>query len=181
MESVKQQRITQSSTLKLATKSLLAVSFFSILLPVSLHYSNFQFFTRTIQLFSCNNDKNYMFLLCNGILVLIVKNAGLMDAKKNREDRSELQEMKAASVAYEAKGGVQEEQHVEEKSLIIVEESKCARSMMIEEEIKEQRNEIVVIDHEDDEDGFGSLTAEELNKKCDEFIRKMKEEIKFEA
>ncbi|KAF5726540.1 hypothetical protein HS088_TW22G00219 [Tripterygium wilfordii] len=175
MESLKQQRIVQSFTLNLASKFLLSVSFLAVLLPAFLRYSKFQFFTCTIQLFSYNNDKNYMFLLCNGILVLIVKNAGLMGAKENRKDRSELQrEMKASVVAVQ-----EEQQHVEETSLVIVKETEYdARSIIEEEEeFKEQINEIAVID----EDGFGSETAEELKKKCDDFIRKMKEGIKLEA
>ncbi|KAA8526618.1 hypothetical protein F0562_008179 [Nyssa sinensis] len=36
-------------------------------------------------------------------------------------------------------------------------------------------------EEEDEEEGIGLLSAEELNKKCDDFIKMMKEGIKIEA
>lgn len=45
----------------------------------------------------------------------------------------------------------------------------------------EDDNEFVVIGEEEGGEGMELLSAEELNKKCDEFIRKMREEIKIEA
>ena len=44
-------------------------------------------------------------------------------------------------------------------------------------------NELLTMqdEEEEEEDGFGLLSTEELNKRCDDFIRKMKEEIKFGA
>nr|WAU86937.1 birch protein [Betula platyphylla] len=42
-----------------------------------------------MKLFSYNVDKNYMFLLCNGLLVFIVKNSGLVGKSPLEDDLTE--------------------------------------------------------------------------------------------
>jgi co-chaperonin GroES (HSP10) len=57
------------------------------------------------------------------------------------------------------------------------------------EEVREDEqggHGIIVVDEdeeeeEEEEEVIGLLSTEELNKKCDDFIRKMKDDIKFEA
>lgn len=43
--------------------------------------------------------------------------------------------------------------------------------------LEEQEEEILVVEYEDEKGGVELLSTEELNKKCDEFIKKMKGEI----
>ncbi|KAJ6723841.1 TRANSMEMBRANE PROTEIN [Salix koriyanagi] len=59
----------------------------------------------------------------------------------------------------------------EEKAVVEVEEAR---------EDEQGCREIAVIDEDEDEVNW-SLSTEELNKKCDEFIRRMKDEIKSES
>ncbi|KAL3332658.1 hypothetical protein AABB24_032956 [Solanum stoloniferum] len=71
--------------LKNAMKILLPVSVFSLvfcqsyLLLPSL-FNSFNEFSSyfSIQLFTYSSERNYIFLLCNGILVFIIKNSGLI-------------------------------------------------------------------------------------------------------
>lgn len=59
------------------------------------------------------------------------------------------------------------------------------------EEVREDEqggHEIIVVDEdeeveveEEEEEVIGLLSTEELNKKCDDFIKKMRDDIKFEA
>ena len=66
----------------------------------------------------------------------------------------------------------------EETSSFVLEEKKeqneSVSEFLIEERIEED-------DEEEEEEGSGTLSTEELNKKFDDFIRRMKEEIRIEA
>lgn len=135
-----------------------------------------------------------MFLLCNGILVFIVKNSGvinkspeekeadLVNAKNTiKEKQSEQQVVKLSEEKVDME--VEEAQETEQRSCVVVAEENAVPVAQVdgnEEEAQEQECEILITD-EDQEGGIGLLTTDELNKKCDEFIRKMKEGIKFEA
>lgn len=114
-----------------------------------------------------------MFLLCNGILVLIVKNSGLINKSQPQETNQingetsikrsiELPELKTEVAEGKT---VAMEQNSEENVLLITED-------VADDQIEED---------EQGEEEVGLLSAEELNKKCDDFIRKMKEGIKYEA
>jgi len=62
------------------------------------------------------------------------------------------------------------------------EEEEETGSFVLEE--KKEQNESVsefLIEEEEEEEGNGTLSTEELNKKFDDFIRRMKEEIRIEA
>ena len=67
----------------------------------------------------------------------------------------------------------------EETSSFVLEEKKeqneSVSEFLIEERIEEDD------DDEEEEEGNGTLSTEELNKKFDDFIRRMKEEIRIEA
>ena len=67
----------------------------------------------------------------------------------------------------------------EETSSFVLEEKKeqneSVSEFLIEERIEEDDDE------EEEEEGNGTLSTEELNKKFDDFIRRMKEEIRIEA
>lgn len=178
----------KSFFIKMATKFLLPVSIFSIVVSYS------SLISAALKLFSGYSiDKNYMFLLCNGILVFIVKNSGvinkspeeketdLVNAKNAiKEKQSEQQVVKLSEEKVDMEVA---EAQPEKRSCVVVADENVVRVAQVdgnEEEAQEQECEILITD-EDREGGIGLLTTEELNKKCDEFIRKMKEGIKFEA
>ncbi|XP_024185214.1 uncharacterized protein LOC112190031 [Rosa chinensis] len=166
-----------------AIKFLLSISVFSILFSQSslisflVHFPNAFISSPSVRLFSYTFDKNYMFLLCNGLLVFIVKNSGLIgtspsgsnlindedDVKINGETREvgvvKLTETNAQKAEEDQVINVETEQvQEEEKKLLITEE-----------------------EEEEEEEDVGFLSTEELNKKCDEFIRKVREGIKLEV
>ncbi|CAN1858142.1 hypothetical protein LINPERHAP1_LOCUS42754 [Linum perenne] len=153
-------KMSNPPSVRKATKLIAPVLFFfffvvlhnsSYLLPLMLEFS-----TMTV-------DKNCMFILCNGILVLIAKSSGLIG---NGE-----------TSVYEGRNGVgvfelHEEDEEEEEE---------------EEEISEgEKEEVRVVSfvsedlEEEEEEGSGLLSSEELQRKCEDFINKMKAEIKFE-
>lgn len=134
-----------------------------------------------------------MFLLCNGLLVFIVKNSGLIgtsppdsnlnddehDEKINGETRqvgaAELTETKAPKAKEDQLINVEiGQEHEEKKRDLITADEECRNGLVIVEDHGE-------FEGNEGEEGFGSLSAEELNKKCDEFIRRMKEVIKLEV
>lgn len=130
-----------------------------------------------------------MFLLCNGLLVFIVKNSGLIgtsppgsnlnDEKINGETRQvgavELTETKAPKAKEDQLINVEiEQEHEEEKRELITEDEECRNGLVIVEDHGE-------FEGNEGEEGIGFLSREELNKKCDEFIRRMKEVIKLEV
>lgn len=178
----------KSFFIKMATKFLLPVSIFSIVVSYS------SLICAALKLFSGYSiDKNYMFLLCNGILVFIVKNSGvinkspeekeadLVNAKNAiKEKQSEQQVVKLSEEKVDMEVA---EAQPEKRSCVVVADENVVPVAQVdgdEEEAQEQECEILITD-EDREGGIGLLTTEELNKKCDEFIRKMKEGIKLEA
>ncbi|KAJ7964699.1 putative Transmembrane protein [Quillaja saponaria] len=132
-------------------KFVLSFSFFSILL------SNSSFL---IQLFRHTICKNYMFMFCNGLLVVIFKNSGLICG------------------ASPSTASHREEAHVmengEQKFVEMHEQQN--RFPVKQDEGEEERTGFIIIDEEEEEedDDIVVLSTEELNKKCDDFIRKMK-------
>ena len=147
-------------------------------------------------------DRHYIFLLCNGLLVFIVKNSGLisnspswgMDRNdvsiKNRDSH-----VPAPGLSKTKPLEVEEEERRENRILPTEKERGGNGVLTTEEEvdgeeremdqenwslaIKEEEEEEVEVEEEEQETGL--LSTEELNKKCDDFIKKMKEGIKFEA
>ncbi|RVW95155.1 hypothetical protein CK203_025650 [Vitis vinifera] len=78
-----------------------------------------------------------------------------------------------------------EEEEGRENGLVITEEEVDVEVEEEEERQMGQENWFLVIKEEEEEEEAeeetGLLSAEELNKKCDDFIKKMREGIKFEA
>ncbi|KAM1010395.1 hypothetical protein EV1_045389 [Malus domestica] len=207
MDSIKISSIQSAGQFKFnqshkVIKFLLSVSVFSVLLSysslISFFLDSFNSFT-----FSINFDKNYMFLLCNGLLVFIVKNSGLIgtsppgssnltneehDLKsvESRRKTVELAETKATKSpkAKEEVVNVEIEQVKAraDEILVSVEEEKRVLIAAEEEDEYCRNNSLVVDDHDlYEEEGVEVLSAEELNKKCDDFIRRVKEGIKLEV
>ena len=130
-----------------------------------------------------------MFLLCNGLLVFIVKNSGLvgkspfgddlteeqvMKKEDSRPSVPQLSENKAMDGSENVLMDVEEEKEMADWSLVLVGNG---------DEGEEEGNDLIIIENEEDEEGEESelMSAEELQKRCDDFIRRMKEGIKIES
>ncbi|KAH1129197.1 hypothetical protein J1N35_000575 [Gossypium stocksii] len=174
------QLITTSHLVKLLTKILLPFSLLSVILSYPF-MCNFQALAYGLQLFSFSVGKNYMFLLCNGLLVFIATSSGLIGSSCVETG------VKAEKAVKISKGGSQTELEVESsepKEKVVTEydqkEEEVALVVELEDEGEEGRSDEVV-STEEDEDELGWMSNEELNKKCEDFITKMKKEIGFEA
>ncbi|PKI76872.1 uncharacterized protein LOC116212852 [Punica granatum] len=154
----------------------------------------------TVESLSYNSNKNYMFLLCNGILVVLVKNSGLINssyssssslpqshahpsAKPVGEENAagSLPEMDTRNVAAVAGLGIQEQGDAEASVEIEIREGdeveRDGNSGETEAEIFVTNNDEEDIEEEEEED---EMSREELNRKCEDFIKKMRGEIYFE-
>ncbi|CAK7349127.1 unnamed protein product [Dovyalis caffra] len=156
-----------------------------------------------MQFSSFSIDKNYVFLLCNGILVLIVKNSGLKISNSHQDTTTSLcgekniksggSPQKVVEVSDITKPALVAEEkvimEVKEVQKVVMEEKEVQeaikdKTLVIAGGDEQGDHEIIVIDEDgegDEEEVIGLLSTEELNKKCDDFIRKMRDEIKFEA
>nr|XP_011467298.1 PREDICTED: uncharacterized protein LOC105352304 [Fragaria vesca subsp. vesca] len=183
-----------------AIKFLLSISVISILFSHSslisflVHFSDAFMSSPSVRLFSFTFDKNYMFLLCNGLLVCIVKNSGLIGTSpqgsnlNNDEDHvkinGETQEVEVVELTET------NAQMAKEDQVINVE----TEQVQVQEDENEEEDDCInglvnVEDHDEfegegegeGEEEAGFLSTEELNKKCDEFIRRVREGIKLEV
>ena len=136
-----------------------------------------------------------MFLLCNGLLVFIVKNSGLVGNSHSQSgDNLYLNEEHGIQNGHRQ----QSVPELSENEALDLDESKIVIMEVEEEQVIANgslslitvggggENELLTMqdeeeEEEEEEDGFGLMSTEELNKRCDDFIRKMKEEIKFGA
>ena len=131
-----------------------------------------------------------MFLLCNGLLVFIVKNSGLVGNSHSQSgDNLYLNEEHGIQNGHRQ----QSVPELSENEALDLDESKIVIMGVEEEQVIANgslslitvvgggENELLTMQDEEEEDGFGLMSTEELNKRCDDFIRKMKEEIKFGA
>ncbi|KAL1811426.1 hypothetical protein ACET3Z_021491 [Daucus carota] len=98
--------ITRNS-LKKATKLLLSVSVFSLLLsyssslyPIFIHSfkSNSLFPHNFLVLFTHILDKNFTFLICNGILVFLAKTSGLLRSRSGIDHRRRIKSIDTVSI-----------------------------------------------------------------------------------
>ncbi|OMO61806.1 hypothetical protein COLO4_33339 [Corchorus olitorius] len=134
-----------------------------------------------------------MFLLCNGLLVFIATSSGLITTYSVEKSESKAEKSIKSKESSEKKGFIAKVKQVAaevdqetqdskmESNLALSQETEAIALVAEEEKEEEQRNEAVVVVEEDEDGGFGSMSDEELNRKCEDFIRKMKEGIKFEA
>lgn len=175
--------------LKNAMKILLPVSVFSLvfsqsysLFPSLLH--SFHEFSSyfSIKLFTYSSERNYIFLLCNGILVFIIKNSGLISTTNisNQESHKEFnstesknQETKTEFL--EKVVEIQNQEKVEEEIEILSQGDLVSVGTIDENEDQECYVEIIEeLEQEEEEE---EETLEELHKKCDDFINRIKKEI----
>ncbi|KAI6688731.1 hypothetical protein NL676_025559 [Syzygium grande] len=244
----KLSRFTKSQFLKKLTKLLLSISVFSLLFSTSNFLSflqpwHFHLSTFPLRLVTHAVDKNYIFLLCNGILVFLAKNSGFIGTKtRSRRSTSHKEPPKETLYMMENKllttdiddrvfpDVAHEDFTLEEEGKTLNTNNNNHDDCVVEVEIGdvcfhaegcakddddddreeeqednirfstlEARNIVSISDSDGDEeldecggeredetsedynDGNNVMTAEELDKKFDEFIRRMKEGIMIEA
>ncbi|XP_027939285.1 uncharacterized protein LOC114193616 [Vigna unguiculata] len=186
--------LSHNSTKKMKTsiQFLLCFSLFCVFfssLPLFLQFANpflMQFFTYMV-------EKSYMFLLCNGLLALIAMNSALVSSSSpptthhstehpavveaveaveavDHTEKSILSNSNESDIAVAAPiaGEETESPEEEEKVLFIVEQENVVSSSS--SEMQEEENAVAIIE----EDEVAVDDNEELNKKCDDFIKRMK-------
>ncbi|XAR68258.1 hypothetical protein NMG60_11003329 [Bertholletia excelsa] len=146
-----------------------------ILLSISLFYFLFSCFPQLDLFTLCSRytgDRNYAFLFFNGILVFLITNSGLAAATCPPIEADKKHHLHHHQ-------SVPESRVAEEKKTLVRKE--VADGGEAEELVTEERE--IEEDEEEEEVVFGmeKLSAEDLKRKCDDFIRRMKEGIKFEA
>jgi len=135
-----------------------------------------------MQFFSYMVEKSYMFLLCNGLLALIAMNSGLVYSSSPPTTHQSIEHAEVGllekSIPLESKESdiavaepiVSEDNEPpeeEEKILVnVVEQENVVSSSDREEE----ENALAIIEEEE----FELDDNEELNKKCEDFIKRMK-------
>ncbi|CAH8384883.1 unnamed protein product [Eruca vesicaria subsp. sativa] len=167
---------------------------------------NFYLCKLTIQLVTHAVDKMYMFLVCNGLLVFVAKYSGLISSSNSVEESTtdqtfddhrdfdgydEMMKLEYYSVhERRTKTFLTEEVSTQDQE---TEEEKEGHEDEEEEEEEEESDEPLAnngdLEEEcdingetrEEEDDVGMVTEEDMNKKFDEFIRKMKEELRIEA
>ncbi|CAN8270600.1 unnamed protein product [Cochlearia groenlandica] len=196
MESQKQERGVKE--IKRVTKIIALASIFSLILSYTSLISSLQ---QRLHLLSLLVDKKYMFLLCNGIIGFVLRNL--------RENSETLLHGKAINIVVETKKveTINMRKSQMKKAMGLLEEKDVSKK---EESValvrKEEEEVALVVKDDDDDDGIlvhdlaitriddqhddnddddeihdGLLSSEELNKKCEEFIKKMKAEIRLES
>lgn len=192
------------------TLQFLVVVSFSFFLYSYFSGFPFFFFSYNLQLSSlifplCARalDRKYMFLVCNGIVVFLAKTGILNSAEDGAEKVTEIPAVmkeetfrtNAESMEYTINStqvAVSEEQTIQQHSVQDdgdidkgAEETKMTDGTLLEsEELEEEDDEYLEENKTIDslsEVNEARVSTEELNRKIEEFIRKMKEEIRIEA
>ncbi|KAL7128574.1 hypothetical protein ABFS83_13G004500 [Erythranthe nasuta] len=177
---------------KKLTQIIISLTLFSFLISQSslaiilINYYNNYFVP--IKIFTYTTERNCIFLLCNGILVLIIQTSGLVtkvtpldqsgpkgtttriDERLDRETienrLDEFQENKAKNVGII-------NVNVEENETEIIDSKEDYEGCGI----NNQESEFEDDDDEHEEEEDDDEGVDELNKKCEDFIKKMKQEI----
>ncbi|XP_059439700.1 uncharacterized protein LOC132172422 [Corylus avellana] len=199
-------KIDKFQILKRTLQLVLSVSLFSLLLCSSSgcfccfpHSFSVFFSTSLFSLFTHTLERKYMFLICFGILAVLAKSS--VSCSSSPSDQTDLGGAYSDSDVSAMKASVvDEEVHVRstgsaenvrfvakrEQEQEEDEEEELAEAFIAEDEGKEEVEEEeeeesgVVVGPEDEEEAPAAAN-DELNKKFEEFIRKMKEEIRIEA
>lgn len=146
-----------------------------------------------------------MFLVCNGLLVFIVKSSGLIgNSSPGSTFNNDTHAMKIGKNIHQTELKLEQTKAstpCSEKEVVTPCSGKEVVMEVEEEEGRSETRQVVVVKGEEElsinqdegenglintaddrnEERIESLTTEELNKKCEDFIRRMKEGIKFEA
>ncbi|KAB2033055.1 hypothetical protein ES319_D05G422000v1 [Gossypium barbadense] len=141
------------------TRLLLSVSIFSLFFSHSLFHSLNSTFHDTLafKFLSHNIEKNFIFLLCNGLLVFLAKFSGLISSSsKHNNDHQSFKSYEYVTQT--------ESTSLDPKTPLLEKEENAG---LDEEELKRA--------------SVDEPFVEEMNKRFDEFIRKVKEELSTEA
>lgn len=185
MESQKQERRVKE--MKRVTKIIALASILSFIVSYSSLISSLQQRLRLLSMYSNLVDKNYMFLLCNGIVGFIVGNfRGNLETSLRSKAIKIVEETKEVDIKDMRASEVK-------KTVKLLGEKRACKEEEEEEEKKEEDVTLVAEDDEgivvqdlaiiriDDEVHDRLLSSEDLNKKCEEFIRKVKAEIRYKS
>ncbi|CAG7877719.1 uncharacterized protein LOC103870193 [Brassica rapa] len=161
---------------------------------------NFYLCKLTIQLVTHAVDKMYMFLVCNGLLVFVAKYSGLISSSKPVEESWSSTDQTFDHRDFDSYDATLEleyysDDHDRETKTFLAEEV-STQDQETEEEKEDEDEESdeplpnngdleeecdIRAESREEEDNVGMVTEEDINKKFDEFIRKMKEELRLEA
>ncbi|KAK4279097.1 hypothetical protein QN277_016852 [Acacia crassicarpa] len=169
---------------------------FKIVLSVSvlsLVVSFLPFLFQSLNQFSIN--KCYVFLFCNGLMAFIYKNSSLPSDHSSSHQFNDLDVAAPVHNSQEhdmaAADSAEQQEEEEEKRIILAftysqeEDEVIADTEREEVKVEEEEKRIIVADNSQEEKEEGSNNGawmteeeeeevEELNKKCEDFIRKMK-------
>lgn len=165
----------------------------------SVYFSTFLF-----SLFTHTLERKYIFLICNGILAFLAKTSASancdVDEMKVSATKAAPLVAKDQVVSFVNEGGEEEKETREDEEVAEEDESHDEEGKSFEDLSSSTTTTTTLADHkneneeEDQESGgeFSSnkqreanedelISTDELNRKIEEFIRKMKEEIRIEA
>lgn len=215
--------------LKKAIQILLSLSVFSFMFSQSVLLQLF-LSTFSSKLFSFSTERNYIFLLCNGVILVIIKTSGLSgpsgmggsrdkDDKRNIHDEAYKKKDNEKNIHDKDCRNMDDEKNIHKyinessisNSVLLVETKtevtetiECENDMTREDTngnvastvhyevkdedendelqkmVKEVEEQHIANIKACEEENEGLLSLEELNKKCEDFIRKMKHGIVIE-
>lgn len=156
------------------------------------HSFNVYFSSLLFSIFTHTLERKYMFLICNGILAFLAKYSSISHSSADCDGVDVDVDVNVNDGAYSAElSPMKEEVFEDEKTSTFEEEEEEKKECLLVEEKESQVLEPNYDVEDDDggeeeeiESGGGGedlYSTEELNKKIEEFIRKMKEEIRIEA
>ncbi|KAJ4898114.1 hypothetical protein Rs2_24908 [Raphanus sativus] len=162
----------------------------------------------TIQLVTHAVDKNYMFLLCNALLAFVAKciatSKPLEEGWSKTEKTFDYRDFESYDAILELEyypvheketySFLAQETRTNDQETEEEKEDEETKEEKKDQETKEEYDEPLTDNgdleeecdihegfKEEDQDNVGVVTEEEMNKRFDEFIRKMKEELRIEA
>ncbi|KAJ0263940.1 hypothetical protein HA466_0023810 [Hirschfeldia incana] len=157
---------------------------------------NFYLCKLTIQLVTHAVDKTYVFVICNGLLVFVAKYSGLIASSKPVEEIWNNRGLDSYNAMLEPEyySVHERESFLDEEVSIEDQETEEEKEDENEEDEDEEESDEPLPENGDleeecdihggfreEEDNVEMVTEEDVNKKFEEFIRKMKEELRLEA
>lgn len=227
MDQHKKQNNPIFSQINSSNKAFQLLFTLSVLAIVTSQYSSLLSYLSSIKLLNYSTtDRHYIFLICNGLMLLVIKTSGLFASptpgtsyRDSHVIRHHVQLSHHQSADFQVKNNAVFNQFTEtnDKKNVRLQsddllEAKAETNTKVVTEVEEPRIGITEMDqggecltstadcngkevindlldlvdeqqgHEEEEEERITLwSTEELNKKCDDFIRKMKYDIKNEA
>lgn len=230
MDQHKKQNNPIFSQINSSNKALQILISLSVLAIIASQYSSLVSYLSSIKLLSyCTTDRHCIFLICNGLMLLVIKTSGLFasptppgtefyrDSHVIRHHHIQLSHHQSADFRenVHVKNNVEINQFTESNKKNVklqsadMPEAKAETNIIVVTEVEEAKIEIKEMDqggecvtstadcvekevindldlvdeqqvHKEEEEEH-EMSTEELNKKCDDFIRKMKYGIKKES